>query len=274
MKCPDFFTDCGAIFFENGIWYSRTNQQVSYPEEGNQLCYQLEDESFWFRHRNNCIVCAVKKYSHGEIFFDIGGGNGFVAAALQNIGSQVVMIEPGKQGCINARNRGISTVICGTFQDINLKNESIAACGFFDVIEHVESDRELLHSLYPFIKPGGKIYISVPAYTWLWSQEDEDAGHYRRYTIKSLADLLQQSGFSVLYQTYLFAFLPFPILVARTLPYQLHFRNAKANHANNHTNKRFFPGIFEKLLDNEVRKVNEKKSIPFGSSCFIIAVKQ
>ena len=40
---------------------------------------QLEEDSFWFNHRNNIIANAVKKHSKGNVFFDIGGGNGFVA---------------------------------------------------------------------------------------------------------------------------------------------------------------------------------------------------
>jgi hypothetical protein len=39
-----------------GIWFARTQSPVSYPAQGNAACLKVEDNSFWFRHRNRCIV--------------------------------------------------------------------------------------------------------------------------------------------------------------------------------------------------------------------------
>ena len=72
------------IIGDDGIWYAPDNQNISYPSEGNENCLAVEDNSFWFRHRNNCIVSVVKSYppeDNGTIF-DIGGGNGFVSLGL------------------------------------------------------------------------------------------------------------------------------------------------------------------------------------------------
>lgn len=90
---------------KNGIWFSKTSQDISYPDEGNSLCYQLEDNSFWFRHRNSCIVSLVKRFSPNSVFFDIGGGNGFVAYGLQKIGVVSVLLEPGITGIENAKKK-------------------------------------------------------------------------------------------------------------------------------------------------------------------------
>ena len=38
------------------------DEQLSYPEDGNARCLAIEDSSFWFRHRNRCIVAAVSRY--------------------------------------------------------------------------------------------------------------------------------------------------------------------------------------------------------------------
>ena len=202
--------------------------------EGNALCFQLEDSSFWFRHRNDCILAAAERFSPLEPFFDIGGGNGFVSAALQHAGREVVLIEPGQEGCFNARKRGIRHIICGLLEDIPMDESSIGACGFFDVIEHIEDDLAMLKTTYQLMKPGGKIYITVPAYSFLWSQEDIDAGHYRRYSIPSARRLLQQVGFDVVYSSYLFSFLPLPIFLLRTVPHLSGSGNKPANHRQDH----------------------------------------
>ena len=44
---------------ENGIYYSKSESIVSYPEEGNDKCLQIEEDSFWFNHRNNIISNSV-----------------------------------------------------------------------------------------------------------------------------------------------------------------------------------------------------------------------
>ena len=77
---------------EDGVWYAKTQIEVSYPEEGNAQCLQLEDNSYWFQHRNNCITELVKHYSPDATFFDIGGGNGFVAKGLEKVGISTILI--------------------------------------------------------------------------------------------------------------------------------------------------------------------------------------
>lgn len=48
----------------DGIWYptNSADEAVSYPTDGNALCFQVEDSSFWFKHRNACITTLVKAF--------------------------------------------------------------------------------------------------------------------------------------------------------------------------------------------------------------------
>lgn len=62
----------------DGIWYSEDTREVSYTTDGHAACFAIEDDSFWFRHRNDCILSVVERFppeGEGPIF-DIGGGNG------------------------------------------------------------------------------------------------------------------------------------------------------------------------------------------------------
>jgi hypothetical protein len=49
---------------------------------GDSDCFALEDSSFWFAHRNACLLAVLRQFPTIGPFFDVGGGNGFVAAAL------------------------------------------------------------------------------------------------------------------------------------------------------------------------------------------------
>jgi hypothetical protein len=100
---------------DDGIFYSKNSSMTSYPGDGNQNCMQIEEASYWFKHRNNVIIEALKKQNNTSKFFlDIGGGNGFVSKRIQDEEMEVVLVEPGKNGAINAKKRNIDYVICST----------------------------------------------------------------------------------------------------------------------------------------------------------------
>ena len=52
----------GINFAKDGIFYAGNVGEISYPQEGNEACFQIEDQSFWFRHRNDCIRELVRNF--------------------------------------------------------------------------------------------------------------------------------------------------------------------------------------------------------------------
>jgi hypothetical protein len=261
-----------GIFFVKGI-----EELVSYPKEGNENCFQIEQDSFWFNHRNSCIIEAVKRFAPSEVFFDIGGGNGFVSKGLEDQGIKTVLVEPGIQGCLNAKKRGLENILCSTLRDASFKENSISSIGLFDVLEHIENDREFLSLLRDLQVEGSYVFITVPAYQILWSKEDDEAGHYRRYTIKTMKKVLEESGYKIRYASYIFSLLPLPIFLFRTIPSLLKL-NRRSNDINKHKNehkgrKGIFGKMADKLWDYELNKIRLGKRIHFGGSCLIVAQK-
>lgn len=61
-----------------------------------------------------------------------------------------------------------------------------------DVLEHIPDDAGALRFAVEQVKPGGWIFITVPAFPWLWSSHDRALKHYRRYTVDSLQALVQK----------------------------------------------------------------------------------
>ena len=262
---------------ENGIYQSSKESSISYPESGNDDCMQIEEDSFWFKHRNNIIAESVMNFNGDRTFFDIGGGNGFVSKRIQQEGKNVVLVEPGNQGAINAKQRGVENVVCSTLEDAGFQKKSIDSVGLFDVVEHIEDDLKFMQNINDFLKEEGYVYITVPAHKILWSKEDDDAGHYRRYTLKTMSQLLENAGFKVEYSTYFFSILPLPIFLFRTIPSKLGL-NKNSNdidkHKKEHSKKEgMLSGAIQKVWDKELRKVKSKKKISFGGSCFIVAKK-
>lgn len=260
---------------EDGIWYAKTQNEISYPEEGNTHCMQLEDNSYWFQHRNNCIGELVKYYSPNATFFDIGGGNGFVAKGLENAGISTVLVEPGQNGAKNAKARGLSNIVCATTETSGFEKKSIDAIGLFDVVEHIDNDEEFLAQNYDFLRQNGMIYMTVPAYNFLWSNEDDYAGHFRRHTIGSATKILRKVGFEIVYSTYLFSILPLPIFLLRSLPSRFGFHknvDDVEKYKKEHS-KESSEGFLQKVWNWELSKIKQQKFIPFGSSVLMIARK-
>ena len=260
-----------------GIWQASESSEISYPEDGNQSCFELEDDSFWFRHRNEVFKLLFDTFSPNRTFFDIGGGNGCVSMALQDAGTEVVLLEPGPSGALNARNRGVKTVVQSTLEDAGIAPASLPAAGAFDVLEHIEDDEAFLASIANYLMPEGTFYISVPAYNWLWSYEDVHAGHFRRYTRTSLSSALSANGFEVLYSSYLFAFLVLPIALLRSLPSKLGLRIAVSQEttAGEHSTPDGFVGnLLRRSLSWEAERVRSAQTVAFGSSAIAVCRKK
>ena len=268
--CPPDGLEC-----RDGVWFTKTSSEsaLSYPSEGNDECFRVEDSSYWFGHRNACIVELVRQFPPNGLIFDIGGGNGFVARALEEAGFATVVIEPGP-GATHAAQRGLRNVICGSIEAAGFRSGSLSAAGMFDVIEHIADSTDFLRMLRQLMPPKTRLYVSVPALRILWSAEDDRAGHYRRYTIASVSSELTKIGFDVEFATYFFSFLPIPIFLARSLPSLLGIRNTSAEVTEREHKERsgLIGRIMRQTFSWERSRIAAKRPLPIvGSSCLAVA---
>jgi hypothetical protein len=255
-----------------GLWVSQKSSAISYPSEGNDYYLRIEEGSFWFKHRNDCLLKVLQQYPPGGVLFDVGGGNGFISRFLGENGSPTILVEPGQVGVRNAKSRGVRPIIQSSFEAAGFKTASLPAIGGFDLVEHLGDDHGFLRMLRSKMTKGGRIYLTVPAYQWLWSQEDHWAGHYRRYNRNQLKYLLESEGFQLEYLSYFFTFLVPPIYLIRAFPYSLGFNNKKSPEvelSEHHAPKRLAGFILKKLLEIEKNRIG-KQTLPFGSSCLAV----
>jgi SAM-dependent methyltransferase len=261
-----------------GIWRPRAarDHALSFPEDGHDACFRIEDDSFWFAHRNACITAALSRARIDGPLLDIGGGNGAVSQALERSHIEAILLEPGPEGARNARRRGLRNVVCATLEDAGFEAGAFGAAGLFDVAEHVADDDALLREIHRILRPGGVLCVTVPAHRWLWSAEDDLAGHHRRYSLRGLSELLARRGFEVRYQTYFFAPLTVPVLVLRSLPHRLLHRPAAVIEraaARHHVPSPMARRVMDALLAPELRQIRAGRRVPFGTSCLAVAVR-
>lgn len=78
----------------DGIWYARHHADLGFLNHEDIDWALIESRSFWYRHRNLVFASILRRFPASGTFFEIGAGNGFVSLALQNLGLDVVAIEP------------------------------------------------------------------------------------------------------------------------------------------------------------------------------------
>jgi len=124
-------------------------------------------------------------------------------------GAGMLLVEAARRGfrCealeLSAEARELAgTVIARSGQHIPVRAEADAgweksfdALFAFDVLEHIEHDREALMQWHDWLAPEGVLLLSVPAHARMWTAGDEWAGHFRRYERAPLLQLLRETGF-------------------------------------------------------------------------------
>jgi len=245
------------------------NGQVSYPNENHQHLENNQEDSFWYFHRAKCLEEVFHNFPTGHLL-DVGGSNGHLTKYLSQV-TNVALLEPSKNGASNAFNNGISPVIQASFEEADFHRNSIPAIGLFDVLEHVEEDSKFLQGIHDTLMPNGHLYVTVPAFQFLWSQFDVSVGHFRRYNKKRLITDLEQAGFEVAYFSYMFLILPLPIWLVRKMRGSSPIKNADVKL---HKKRAGLTGkILNLILKPERWFFKQKFALPFGSSCVCVARK-
>jgi SAM-dependent methyltransferase len=75
-----------------------------------------------------------------------------------------------------------------------LPDESFDYLFAFEVLEHIESDSDVLRDWVRKLRPGGRILVSVPAHMRKFGRSDTLVGHIRRYERRQLLQLFESAG--------------------------------------------------------------------------------
>ena len=261
----------GVSFHEDGFWYSKVKGVISYTKDGHNQISSSENHSFWFQHRLYVIEKVIRKINVNELL-DIGGGNGQICKSLQDKDIDVTLLEPSVSAVRNAKANGVRNIINASFIELEIPEATIPTIGLFDVLEHIEDDVLFLEKIFKVLENNGCLLITVPALQSLYSEFDNEVGHFRRYTLNDLENKLRSVGFTTIYKTYLFLPLPFLMWPLRKL-YKFIEKPKKRRKFGHISKYNFFGKVVNLYLGLERISVNKSIRIPFGSSCMIVACK-
>lgn len=155
------------------------------------------------RHYQHYLFSLIRPWL-GQRILEIGVGHGILTRWLAERGDVLATdIDPRCLDAIRSLFPDATNVTTGRL-DLS-DSASVAACGSFhpdtvvciNVLEHIERDVDSLRDLREIVTPTGRILLVVPAHQALYGRMDAEAGHFRRYTRRSLASRLGKSGWRV-----------------------------------------------------------------------------
>ena len=146
------------------------------------------------RNYNSYLVSQIIKASKGvNRLLDFGAGTGMFAKMLAAKGREIVCVEADR-GLLEQLSKDCFKC-CSSLSDI--EHGSIDFIYSLNVLEHIEDDSATINELFRCLRPGGRMYIYVPAFNILYSAMDRKVGHFRRYRLKDLVSKLSNAGFEI-----------------------------------------------------------------------------
>jgi len=146
----------------------------------------VEGRHWWWRARREILAAVIARFAPrraGEKLrlAEVGCGSGGNLPALAMFG-EVVGGEPSPLALAHLhRAFGDRFKVRQHHIPEPLADDLDVLC-MLDVLEHLEDDTAALRWAATQLAPGGIAVITVPAFGFLWTAQDEAVHHFRRYT--------------------------------------------------------------------------------------------
>lgn len=188
---------------------------------------------------------------------DFGAGSGTYADLISQDHVSIDCLEPDIQLNQVLKRKGYKT-----YKNVNsLPTEKYDIIYSFNVFEHIEDDLGNAASLLESLKPGGSLIIYVPAFQILFSSMDKKVGHFRRYRLSRLAQIVSRNKLKTLQLTYCDPAGYFAALAYRFIGNSKGDISAKS------------VGIYDKLIFPISRSIEPATKRFFGKNALLIATK-
>ena len=127
---------------------------------------------------------------------DVGAGSGFFAEELLRR-TRVHTVD-----CVDTAFEAdrVDTGPHGTVRRFRALDDATVEADvalLMDVLEHVEDDVGLAADTAAHVRPGGHLFVTVPAFQSLWSDHDVFLGHVRRYRLPEVEAVLRRAELQV-----------------------------------------------------------------------------
>jgi 2-polyprenyl-3-methyl-5-hydroxy-6-metoxy-1,4-benzoquinol methylase len=147
--------------------------------------------------RRDRVLALMARLPRGRLL-EVGCGAGALLLELAELGFSCAALETSPEARALAvylnRERPDVAIHCEPRPHWTERFDVLVS---LEVLEHIADDTAALAQWREWLRPGGRLLLSVPARPNLWSASDIWVGHYRRYERDALLRLLHRTGFAV-----------------------------------------------------------------------------
>ena len=235
-----------------------------------EILFRLEETHWWLASRRLIVLDWVRRRYPGRNdlrILDVGCGTGLMMRDMADMGT-VDGVDIADEAVQYCRQRGVENVTQASVVELPFPDRQFDVVTGVDILEHIEDDVAALREWRRVLKPGGRLYLFVPAHKWLWSLQDEISGHQRRYTERGLRQVLSEAGLTVERQSYVSTYLLPMIFVGRLwLKVMRRFREYDTE---NTLHPAWSNGILGAIFRAEI-PVLRRFNMPVGASILCVA---
>jgi SAM-dependent methyltransferase len=170
--------------------------EIAFPDQWYEI---MDARHFWMKWRTRAFLRQCRALSipieTPSSILEIGCGQGILRQMLEAATKWNVDAIDLNAGALfhSAPGRGRTALynIHDRAPELAAKYDAII---LFDVIEHIDDPVNFMSSALYHLKPGGYVFINVPALQSLYSRFDVAVGHCRRYSKATLETELAKAG--------------------------------------------------------------------------------
>lgn len=174
----------------------------------------ISEWHWWYIGRKKIILNMLRKYSLTSCennILDIGCGPGAMIKDFKPYG-KTFGVDSNINSVKECRKRGNLGTCISVASKTPFRESTFSVVLLLDILEHLDNDKDAIEEAIRLCKPGGLIIITVPAFQFLWSNQDIISYHKRRYSMKTIKELVKMNTVEKLKFSY-FNFFLFPIVV-------------------------------------------------------------
>lgn len=179
---------------------------------------RLWQEHWWWLARRRFVdgwLDVISKRRRLETILDVGCGDGLYFDRLEELGEPWgVESDP---ALVDPRGKWASRIRVAPFDAGYADERRYDLILMLDSLEHIEDDRGAVSRAYSLLRPGGYLFVTVPALPALWSVHDEANRHFRRYTRRSLRAALEAPGMDIERLGYYFGWPVLPLVLRKLI---------------------------------------------------------
>ena len=155
-----------------------------------------EDRMWWYRALHTRLIAALAD-ARGSVL-DAGCGTGGLLGRLRAARPDLALVglDWAEAACRRAGEKSGAAIVRGSANALPFADARFDAAIAADILCHraVDPDRALAE-LARVLRPGGRLIVNMPAYSWLLSAHDRRVHNVRRQTAGRLAAMLRGAGF-------------------------------------------------------------------------------